>query len=171
MSKVIIGCDPGTGGALAVLWEGGLLEVYDLKDCYAPTGAYNSLDPVLLSKLIDTISTHRYHPNCPVVFCEESLNFGKDSSRATSSIFDSRGVLRTVFMMRGCSVNFIPSQTWKRRFGLLKTYKSASVEKACEVFPDHENLFKRPKPGGGEKLLDGRAEAALIAKYGEEVTK
>ena len=165
-TKVIIGCDPGCNGALAVLRDSVLLEVYDLKDYYTFTGGFRSLDPILFNKLIGNVIPYEYEPEDVSVFCEESLNFGKDSSRATSSIFDSRGVLRAVIIPRGWKMTFVPPQAWKRRFGLLKTYKSASVEKACELFPGHENLFKRPKRGGGEMLLDGRAEAALIALYG-----
>jgi hypothetical protein len=169
MSKVICGIDPGANGAVAVLRDG-TLEVYDLKDCYAPTGSFNSLDPGLFFKFLDARIGYVIEKNNVVIFCEESQTMG-DGSKALRSMFDSRGVLRSVCWFRNYQFQYVQPQNWKRYFGLLNTYKSASVEKACELFPNCEELFKRPKRSGGVKLLDGRAEAALIALYGKEKRK
>jgi len=52
----------------------------------------------------------------------------------------------------------------------LKKGKPASVKKACELFPAYEDFFVK-QWRGKELLLDGRAEAALIALYGLRTTK
>ena len=175
MSEIIIGIDPGARGALAILRDGSL-EVCDLQDCYAPTGSFRSLDQKLFYALFSEKIGYIPHEDAikqVMVFCEESQTMGgkgsaKAGGKAVRSIFDSRGVMRSVCWFKNYQFQYVQPQNWKRHFGLLNTYKSASVEKACELFPNQENLFMRPKRGGGTMMLDGRAEAALIALYGKE---
>ena len=170
MKDLIVGIDPGANGALATLDLDGWLEVYDLKDCIKPTGSFNSLDPELFINMLAKAIDYKYEPGEVAVFIEESGSYRRDGIKTAKPIFDSRGVMRAVFCPRGYNVEFIDPKTWKKRFGLLKTDKSESVKKACELFPNQTDLFMRLKKGGGVKLLDGRAEAALIAHYGSEIT-
>jgi hypothetical protein len=78
--------------------------------------------------------------------------------------------MRALFYPRGYKVEFVDPKVWKKHFGLLKKEKEESVKKACFVFPKDKDLFTRPKRGGGTMMLDGRAEAALIAGYGYYLT-
>ena len=177
---VIVGIDPGQKGALAVLVNGELT-IWDLQDCYKPTGSFNSLDPLLFEQLVDSAIPYEYEPEDVVVFCEESLVIGggaKASGMSMRSIYDSRGVMRSEFCKRENEVHYIVPHKWKRHFGLLKTkeddpkkMKEKSVNKACEVFPLDKDFFTRPKRGGGVMMLDGRAEAALIAQYGSLIIR
>jgi hypothetical protein len=49
-------------------------------------------------------------------------------------------------------------------WSFLKSGREA-VEKASELFPDHAYMFYGPRGG----LIDGNAEAALIAYYGYQM--
>jgi len=168
MTDLIVGIDPGTNGALATLDSDGWLEVYDLKDCIKPTGSFNSLDPALLNDLVE--QAFNYYSRNVEIYCEESQIVHGNGIKTSRPIFDSRGVLRSVLALCGLDINYVQPKAWKKYFGLLKKNKSESVKKACELFPNQKDLFMRPKKGGGVKLLDGRAEAALIAYYGSEIT-
>jgi len=163
--KLIIGIDPGVNGALATLVDGRLV-IWDLKPCYKPTGSFKSLDPEMFDKLIGSAFDYEYEPEDVTVFIEESKTFHKDGIKTPRPTYDSRGVMRSLFYLKGHKVEFIDPKTWKKHFGLLGTEKKDSVEKACFVFPKDKDFFTRPKRGGGVKMLDGRAEAALIAGYG-----
>lgn len=55
----------------------------------------------------------------------------------------------------------VTPQMWKKAMGIGKD-KRESVEKAVELFPDSAYMFYGPRGG----LIDGNAEAALIAYYG-----
>jgi len=164
MTELIVGIDPGQRGAIAVIGDGAL-KVYDLKPCYKKTGASNSLDPDLFNDLAIQVITSRN----ATVFCEESQVIGgggiKASSKSLRSIFDARGVMRTVFWFQDYKVHYVQPQVWKRALKLLGQDKSASVEKACQVFPESKDQFKKQYHGRFIPL-DGRAEAALIAHYG-----
>ena len=52
-------------------------------------------------------------------------------------------------------------QVWKRHVGLIGSDKESSIEYARELWPDHAKAEFKYK-----KADEGRAEAALIAKYG-----
>ena len=168
MGEIIVGIDPGASGCLATLDSDGWLEVYDLKECIKPTSTFNSVDPELFINMLAKAIDYEYEPEDVAVWIEESSIFHKDGIKTARPIFDSRGVMRALFCPRGYKVNFVDPKVWKKHFGLKKD-KSESVDKACELFPNQSDLFMRPKKrGGGTKMLDGRAEAALIALYGKE---
>ena len=173
MKSVIVGIDPGQKGALAVLIDGAL-DVYDLKDCIKETGSFRSLDPVLFNALVNRAIPYEYEPEEVAIFCEESQVMGgcgiKASSKSMRSIYDSRGVMRSVFYPRGWEFTYVQPQNWKRYFGLLKQDKAQSVKKACELFPEYKDFFTK-QWRGGTVLLDGRAEASLIAYYGYLILK
>ena len=146
---------------------------YDI--VYQPTGSFNSLDPLLFINMLARAIDYEYEPEDVAVWIEESSSFHRDGIKTAPPIFDSRGVMRALFYARGYEVNFVAPKVWKKHFGLKKeskeiskSFKEKSVKKACELFPNQTNLFTRPKRGGGTMMLDGRAEAALIAYYGRE---
>jgi hypothetical protein len=172
-NNIVIGIDPGAKGALAVLVDG-FLDLYDLKDCYADTGSFRSLDPVLFNALLGRVIPHWYIPAVVTIYCEESQVMGgcgiKASSKSIRSVYDSRGVMRSVFCPRAWKINYVQPQNWKRYFGLLKQDKAASVDEACKLFPAYTNLFTK-QWRGKTVLLDGRAEASLIAYYGNLILK
>jgi len=181
MKSVIVGIDPGQKGALAVLVDDLALDVYDLKDCIKVTGSFRSLDPVLFNALVNRAISH-FEPEDIAIFCEEAQVMGGRGTKASNismrSIYDSRGVMRSVFFPRGYQFTYIQPQSWKRYFGLLKQNKeettkenkARSVRKACEMFPEYKDFFTKPWRGK-DIPLDGRAEASLIAFYGTLILK
>ena len=171
MKKIFVGIDPGQKGALATIDNTGWLEVYDLKECIKPTGTFNSVDPELfINMLAKAIDDDKYEPEDVAVFIEESSSFHRDGIKTSKPIFDSRGVMRAILCPRGYKVNFVDPKEWKKHFRLTKD-KLESVKMACALFSKQKDLFSRPKRGGGTMLLDGRAEAALIAYYGTFVER
>ncbi|MDR0328958.1 MAG: hypothetical protein LBI05_11750 [Planctomycetaceae bacterium] len=172
MLKMIVGIDPGVNGSLAALVDG-RLAIWDLKPCYKTTGTFNSIDPEAFIKFAAEAIPYRYEPEEVAVFIEESLTLHNTAQKTLRSTYDSRGVMRALFYPRGFAVRFVLPCHWQKHFGLKKIKgespqerKERSVEHACFLFPEQRELFSRPKRGGGVKLLDGRAEAALIASYG-----
>jgi hypothetical protein len=164
--KMIIGIDPGLKGAVTFLKHNEII-IKDLKNCIADTGTFHSLNPVLFQYFIDTAI--RLNRDSVAVFCEESILLHKNGIMTPRIVYDSRGVLRTVFELRGIPVNWVAPITWKSYFGLRKTTKEDSVKKAIELLPEKEKYFYKMY-NNRKILLDGRAESALIALYGRQAT-
>ena len=173
--KVIVGIDPDRTGAIAVLTDDDL-DIWDLSFGFDETGGFNSLDPIRFSTLLDYAVP--YKPEQVIVYCEESQVRFDNSIKTARPTYDSRGVLRTVFTLRGFEVNFVSPVTWKNYYGLIQKKsekklsatekKALSVEKAIKLLPKHKDLFQR-EHNGKPVLLDGRAEAALIAIYSKNL--
>jgi crossover junction endodeoxyribonuclease RuvC len=60
----------------------------------------------------------------------------------------------------GLDYTLVTPQVWKRQAGLIQANKGDSVVLAKQIWPGRDDLFKY------KTADEGRAEAALIAKYG-----
>jgi crossover junction endodeoxyribonuclease RuvC len=92
---------------------------------------------------------------------------GNDDSHGNSmhsqgSLMRSRGIVEAVADITRFPVHAVQPQTWTRHFGLLKTKKGSSLEKARALFPSVAGDLKRVKD-------HNRAESLLIAHYGAQV--
>lgn len=183
---LFVGIDPGKKGAVAVLDDDGALTFFDIGVLYNDTGASkSSLDPNLF---FDTVVSwlHDQPDETIVVGCEQPIFLGsKFTIQTTMSMFESYGVLKTVLSegiskLRDKSVIFrgIPPKEWIKAYPNLyhpkeKRTKEESVAEAKRLFPKHAGKFERViikgSHKGGSILLDGRAEAALIALYTQKL--
>lgn len=157
----ILGIDPGRSGAAALITGGGgfsrELEVYDL-----PFDEEGVLDYRAYRDLIVRLAPD-------IAYAE---NVWPRSSRAPNAkdgmgFITSNKFMKSVGALEGITACHVPDchkvtpVSWKRRFGLLKTTKTASRTMAATLWPKHAAIFKRVKD-------DGRAESVLIATYGAE---
>lgn len=83
-----------------------------------------------------------------------------NTMHSQGSIMRSRGIVEAVADIARIEVKLVQPQTWKRFYGLLKTEKNASLNKARSMFPSVESDLKRVKD-------HNRAESLLIAHYGQ----
>lgn len=83
-----------------------------------------------------------------------------NSMHSQGSMMRSRGIIEGVIDITRLDCKVVQPQTWKRHYGLLKTEKGASLEKARAMFPAIQHDLKRVKD-------HNRAEALLIAQYGQ----
>lgn len=187
-----VGIDPGKRGAVAVLGDDGTLTFFDIGDSYNDTGASkSSLDPTLF---FDTVVTWLWdQPDKTIVVgCEQPIFLGsRFTIQTTMSMFESFGVLKTVLsegiskrmsaiVDRDKEITFrgIPPKEWIKSYPNLyhpkqKREKEESVVEAKRLFPEHADQFERVIQKGSHKggivLMDGRAEAALIALYTKKI--
>lgn len=146
----ILGCDPGLKGALAL---------------YFPTHNRVAVEdmPVVAGRidphgLIDVI--RRFHPTHAVV--EQVATRPKQGISSAFNFGEGCGVLRGVIAASEIPVAFVTPATWKRHFRLSQD-KDESRKRAIELFPSVAREFARVKD-------DGRAEAALIARWFAETS-
>lgn len=183
---LFVGIDPGKRGAVAVLDGDGSLTFFDIGDSYNDTGASkSSLDPNLF---FDTVVSWLWNrpEKTIIVGCERPIFLGsRFTIQTTMSMFESFGVLRTVLSegiskLRDKSVIFrgILPKEWIKAYPALyhpkqKRDKEESVAEAKRLFPEFADQFERIVTKGSHKgnriMMDGRAEAALIALYTKNI--
>ena len=173
-----VGIDPGKKGAIALLFGDGSLDVFDLCDCYDESGAANSsVNPAVLGQWAEKRFAGM---NCAdiMVCCEKPIFAGAGFTIKTPmSMYESYGVLRGVFASFGVQFVGVSPTQWLKGYSELyhpkvKRTKEESVTVAKTLFPDYAGVFEyevtKGRCKGNVVLLDGRAEAVLIAKYAQD---
>ena len=174
----VVGIDPGKNGALVLLADSGAMAFFPLKDFYDNLGAARlSLNPKLFYSWLCSLQTE--FDDIALVCCEKPIFMGSGFTIQTSmSMFESYGVFKACFYALGIGFYGVRPVEWIKHYPDLyhpkrKRDKSESVAEAKRLFPlytdEFETTISRGRTKGNIKLLDGRAEAALIAKYGLDV--
>lgn len=148
---IVIGIDPGSGGAIAPTRAGVPLGFYDMPT--KKVGNKTEICPVELADiLIDCTKSE------PAIGIIEQV--GASPRMGVSSAFNfghSFGLIKGVCAGLEIPTDFITPKKWKTLHGLLKAEnKDASRIKLLKMFPQFSEELKRKKD------VD-RAEAALIA--------
>jgi len=152
MSRVI-GIDCGLSGAIACLEDGKLVEIYDMPTMVIETNK-KAKRQVSAHILADIISN--YKPD--IAYVEKPASRPGQSVVAMFGFGRSLGVVEGVLAALNIPVTYVAPATWTKQMGK-PAGKDASRHRAIELFPDHQQRFKRV-------MDDGRAEAALIAVWG-----
>jgi len=146
MSRIIVGIDPGITGAIAVLEGGVLTRIADMP-VYGGRVAGNEFADLLLG-------ADPHH-----VIIEDTHPMPKNGSIASFKLGLNTGICCGVTQALGLPLLRIRPIVWKRRNGLIAQPKDAARGLAQELWPDMAHYFRRVKD-------QGRADAALIARYG-----
>lgn len=150
MSRAVIGVDPGVTGALAVLIDGRLVAVFDM-----PVNE-SQADPRAIADMITAVTEHA---EIAAVVVEKTQPMPKNGSIASFKLGFNTGVVIGVVQTLQHPLRRVPPAEWKRGSGLIGKTKAASRGLATELYPGFAEQFRLVKH-------DGRAEAALIARYG-----
>jgi hypothetical protein len=146
----VLGIDPGLSGAIAFYYSSHphLIAVEDMPIIAGDVSAAD------LAARINMV-----RPDAAIIEL-----VGARPGQGVSSMFKfgkSFGVTIGVCQALKIPTHFVTPQKWKKHFGL-GADKDESRMRATEYWPDRPELFAKKKH-------DGRAEAALIARYGAEV--
>lgn len=155
--KLIIGIDPGKKGAISIITEYGKYEVFDM-----PLYPNGEIDGYAIYKCLEKSFALDYDSFC---FIEKSQPMPKQGVVSVFNYGAGYGKLLAALEILKIPYQEIRPQKWKKYFSLIKKDKKESVSLAMKLFPDIEYTTKRGR------LLDGRAEALLIAEYGKRNLK
>lgn len=150
MTTAILGIDPGLSGALALYDVDGSLEVVDIPTLQLKKRV---IDEYALARIIDDWS-----PRIREVWLEQVGTRPSEGAVGAFSFGRGYGLLRGICAASFLSIIDVTPATWKAAMKV-RGDKDASRAKASALFPRHTNLWPLKKH-------DGRAEAALIARYG-----
>ena len=152
---IIIGIDPGISGAISILENKKILEVYD-----TPTmieGKKNKRQ--INSAHVTNIIKERLNNEKEVIVVVEQVN--AMPGQGVTSMFNfgqSFGVIKGICAALGLPIYFVRPAKWKKHFNLIKTNKDASRTKVIEAYPEISGKLHRKKDSN-------RADAILIALY------
>jgi len=143
---ILLACDPGVTGALALFNRNELIKIYDMPT-YQPYGK-RTVDELALREFIentcaDTLIIEKVHAS-PRMGVSSAFGFGQ-----------TYGTIVGVATGLHLHVDTMTPQMWKGLTGLIKKDKAASRKKAIDLFPKFAGEFKRVKD-------TDRAEAVLI---------
>ena len=152
---IIIGVDPGISGAISIIENKKILEVYD-----TPTmieGKKNKRQ--INSAQVTNIIKERLNKEKEVVVVVEQVNAMPGQGVTSMFTFgQSFGVIKGICAALSLPIYFVRPTKWKKHFNLIKTNKDASRTKVIEAYPEISSKLHRKKDSN-------RADAILIALY------
>ena len=158
---IIIGIDPGINGAISIIENKKIIEVYD-----TPTmidGKKNKRQ--INGAQVTNIFKERLNGGKEVVVVVEHVN--AMPGQGVTSMFNfgqSFGVIKGICAALNLPIYFVRPAKWKKHFNLIKTNKVASRTKVIEVYPEISSKLHRKKDSN-------RADAILIALYFNDTHK
>ena len=154
----IVGIDPGLSGAIAILEDNKIKELFDMP--VMPDGKKNKrqLNSALLVKLIkdniknleDTVMVVEQVNAMPGQGVTSMFNFGQ-----------TFGAIKGICAALGLPIFFVRPAKWKKHFELINSSKDASRTKAIEMYPSISEQLSKKKDVN-------KSDAILIARYYSE---
>ena len=154
---LIIGIDPGIKGAICILKDGKILDVFEMP--IMPVGKKNKsqVNGSQIYNEIRKVISNEDKKNIKVVIEQVSAMPGQ----GVTSMFNfgqSFGVLKGIFSAMQIPMDFISPVKWKKYFNLINAQKDSSRTKAIEFFPYISSKLSRKKDAN-------KADAILIASF------
>ena len=152
---IIIGVDPGISGAISILENKKILEVYDTPTMIEGKKNKRQINGAQVTNIIK----ERLNGGKNVVVVVEHVN--AMPGQGVTSMFNfgqSFGVIKGICAALSLPIYFVRPTKWKKHFNLIKTNKDASRTKAIEIYPSISNKLSRKKD-------TNKADAILIARY------
>jgi crossover junction endodeoxyribonuclease RuvC len=152
---MIFGIDPGVSGAISVLENKKVIEVYEM-----PTmidGKKNKKQ--VNGSQVANIIKERLNDDNEIIVVVEHVN--AMPGQGVTSMFNfgqSFGVIKGICSALSLPIYFVRPSKWKRYFNLIKTNKDASRTKVIEAYPEISSKLYRKKDSN-------KADAILIARY------
>ena len=154
---LIIGIDPGIKGAICILKDGVVIDVFDMP--VMPVGKKNKsqVNGSQIYNEIQKVIENKDKQDIKVVIEQVSAMPGQ----GVTSMFNfgqSYGVLKGIFSAMQIPMDFISPVKWKKHYNLINTQKDSSRTKAIEFFPYISSKLSRKKDAN-------KADAILIASF------
>ena len=160
---LIIGIDPGIKGAICILKDGVVINVFDMP--VMPVGKKNKsqVNGSQIYNEIQKVIENKDKQDIKVVIEQVSAMPGQ----GVTSMFNfgqSYGVLKGIFSAMQIPMDFISPVKWKKHYNLINTQKDSSRTKAIEFFPYISSQLSRKKDAN-------KADAILIASFYYQIQK
>ena len=152
---IIIGIDPGITGAICILENRKVVEVYETPTMIDGKKNKRQVNGAQVTNII----RERLNENKEVVVVVEQVN--AMPGQGVTSMFNfgqSFGVIKGICSALSLPIYFVRPTKWKKHFNLIKTNKDASRTKVIQTYPEISSKLSRKKDSN-------KADAILIARY------
>ena len=160
---LIIGIDPGIKGAICILKDGKILDVFDMP--IMPVGKKNK-SQVNGSQIFNEINDRILNiPNNEIAVVIEHVS--AMPGQGVTSMFNfgqSFGVIKGICAAMRLPLHFVRPVKWKKYYNLINSQKDASRTRAIEIFPNFSSQLSKKKDSN-------KADAILIASFYYETYK
>ena len=151
----IIGIDPGLSGAIAVLENNKVLNIFDIPVMSEGKKNKRQLNSALLVNLLK----ENINKEEEVAVVVEQVN--AMPGQGVTSMFNfgqTFGAIKGICASLGLPIFFVRPSKWKKHFDLINSQKDSSRTKAIEMYPSLSSELSRKKDVN-------KADAILIARY------
>ena len=155
---IIFGIDPGVSGAICVLKEGKILEVYEMPTMIDGKKNKKQVNGAEVTNIFLKELNNKYKAK---VVVEHVTAMPGQGVTSMFNFGQSFGVLKGICAALKLPIYFVRPVKWKKHFNLIKTNKDASRTKVIEIFPYISSKISRKKDSN-------KADSILIGKYFEE---
>ncbi len=153
----IIGIDPGLSGAIAVLDD---LKIFDLFDMpIMPEGKKNK-NQLNSAQLVNIIKRH-IHTNSTFVIVEQVSAMPGQGVTSMFNFGQTFGAIKGICASLNLPIFYVRPAKWKKHFDLINASKDASRTKTIEMYPSISDRLRKKKDVN-------KADAILIARYFKE---
>ena len=154
----IIGIDPGLSGAIAILENNKVLNIFDIP--VMPEGKKNKRQ--LNSALLVSLLRENITNNEEVAVVVEQVN--AMPGQGVTSMFNfgqTFGAIKGICAALNLPIFFVRPSKWKKYFELINSSKDSSRTKAIEMYPKLSNQLTKKKDVN-------KSDAILIARFFSE---
>ena len=152
---LIFGIDPGVSGAISVLENKKVIEVFDMPTMIDGKKSKRQVNGAQVTNIIKEM----LDVNKEIIVVVEHVN--AMPGQGVTSMFNfgqSFGVIKGISSALSLPIYFVRPTKWKKHFNLIKTNKDASRTKVIEIYPEISSKLSRKKDSN-------KADAILIARY------
>lgn len=160
MADYIVGVDPGLKGGIAYYSPGKLItyRTPTIEVPFVKKGKKTTRNDMDLETIVRELSLSDVNH----VFLEKVSAMPGQGVTGMFRFGQNLGQWQGLIVGLGLAYTMVTPQAWKKHSGLIKATKGQSVDMARDLWPHNSGDFKY------KTADEGRAEAALIAKYGWE---
>ena len=154
----IIGIDPGLSGAIAILENNKVLNIFDIPVMSEGKKNKRQLNSALLVSLLK----ENVNKNEEVVVIVEQVN--AMPGQGVTSMFNfgqTFGAIKGICAALDFPIFFVRPSRWKKHFELINASKDSSRTKAIEMYPKLSNQLAKKKDVN-------KSDAILIARFFSE---
>ena len=154
---IIFGIDPGVSGAISVLEDKKIIEVFDMPTMIDGKKNKKQVNGSQVTNIIKERLNNDKEKEVVVVV--EHVN--AMPGQGVTSMFNfgqSFGIIKGICSALSLPIYFVRPTKWKKHFNLINTNKDASRTKVIEVYPKISSKLHRKKDSN-------KADAILFARY------
>jgi len=151
----IIGIDPGLSGAIAVMQDKKVINIYDM-----PVMAEGKKNKIQLnsSQLVNIIKENIYEDEETIVVVEQVNAMPGQGVTSMFNFGQTFGAIKGVCAALKLPIFFVRPSKWKKHFELINSSKDASRTKVIEMYPTLSGQLAK-------KRDVNKSDAILIAKF------